>query len=531
MTTRIRAILAAHTESERTGVPVDEILAQRAEGGGRTRRDFLAAGAASAAGLAVAGGLGARPAFGKAKAAAGPAGPSVIVVGAGLAGVRCAHYLYGVKGIAATIYEGSDRVGGRCWTLRDFFRNGQIVEHGGAFIDTGHTDARNLAASLGLTLYESNGGNQKPYGDVYWMDGRYYTYDEANADWKVVARAFRDAAATVPTNYNSYTPAGQALDRMTVNEWIDQNIPGGTSSRFGRLMQTNVISEYGLDPDQQSAINLVYLLGYNSLNTLSPINGSDERFTVVGGNDQLVTRMLDQLPAGTVQHGQKLVAVKQNSNGSVTCTFQSGQRTSDVTADKAVLAIPATMLREVDFSKAGLPPLKQQSIRELSLGANGKLHVQFDRRPWLDLKLGGVAYSDIAGWQTAWDDTAGQAGSSGILCDFPGGRKVTQNWTGTAFGPAPTAAVTQLLQQMEPVFPGLTASYNGLAWRDAWILNPWTKGAYTCPKPGQYTTFYGVESERVGNISFAGEHTDYEYFGFLNGAIRSGVRAAKEVAG
>jgi monoamine oxidase len=510
---------------------VDEILGMRADRlDGQTRRQVLKRGVAGAVGATLAGNLAARPAMGKAGNAAGPAGPSVAIVGAGLAGVRCAHWLYGVKGITTTIYEGSDRAGGRCWTLRGFFRDGQIVEHGGAFIDTGHTESRSLAASLGLSLYESNGGNQKPYGDVYWMDGQYYSYDEANADWRVVSRAFRDAAAITPTSYNSYTPAGRALDRMTVNEWIAQNIPGGTSSRFGRLMQSNAISEYGLDPDQQSAINLVYLLGYNPPSSLSPISGDDERFSIVGGNDQLITRMLGQMPGGTVQYGQKLVAVRQNANGSVTCTFRSGNRSTDVTTDKVVLALPPTMLREVDFSKANLPALKQQSIRELSLGANGKIHVQLSRRPWLDRNLGGVAYSEMSGFQLVWDDTAGQAVTSGIMCQFPGGRAVTQNWTGTAFGPAPAAAVTKLLGQVEPVFPGTTAAYNGLAWRDAWALNPWSKGAYTCPKPGQYTTFFGVEAERVGNIHFAGEHTDYEYFGFLDGAIRSGVRAGKEVA-
>ena len=86
------------------------------------------------------------------------------------------------------------------------------------------------------------------------------------------------------------------------------------------------------------------------------------------------------------------------------------------------------------------------------------------------------------------------------------------------------------LAQADAIFPGTRAAYTGRNYRDAWLLNPWSKGAYTCPTPGQYTTLFGVGKEREGNVFFAGEHTSDEYFGYLNGAVESGERAAKEVA-
>ena len=79
-------------------------------------------------------------------------------------------------------------------------------------------------------------------------------------------------------------------------------------------------------------------------------------------------------------------------------------------------------------------------------------------------------------------------------------------------------------------FPGVTAAYNGRAWRDAWHLNPWSKGAYTCPRPGQYTDLFGIPELPEGPFHFAGEHTSSEYYGFLNGAVVAGERAAKEIA-
>lgn len=77
----------------------------------------------------------------------------------------------------------------------------------------------------------------------------------------------------------------------------------------------------------------------------------------------------------------------------------------------------------------------------------------------------------------------------------------------------------------------MTAAYTGKSYRDAWHLNPWSKGAYTCQRPGQYTSLFGVGTVRAGNVHFAGEHTSVEYYGFLNGAVESGERAAREVVG
>lgn len=465
------------------------------------------------------------------RAAAAPAAPSIVIVGAGLAGVRAAHWLYKVKGIKAALYEGSSRVGGRCSSLRGFFDDGVTVEHGGAFINTEHNTVRNLATSLGLNLYVSNGGNQAPGKDKYWIDGAEYLYSTANTDWGQVYQAFKSAgqAAPYPQKYNSHTAAGQALDNQTVDQWLDANIPGGLSSRFAKLMQSNAVAEYGMEPSQQSALNLIYLLSSNGPNSLDPMTGGDEKYSIVGGNDQLVTRMVGELPAGTLTLDHKLVAVKVNAGGKVTCTFQNGVRYVDVTSDRVILALPFTTLRECDLSTAGFSAVKLRSINQFDLGSNAKLHVQFAGKPWFAQGFGGATYTNVTGFQCAWDDSVNQTTTAGVLCAFPGGNQ-TLAWTGSAFGTAPAAQVTAFLNQLEPVYPGISAAYNGKAYRDAWPLNPWSKGAYSSPKPGQYTTFFGIEAAREGNVCFAGEHTSTDYFGYLNGAVESGERAAKEAA-
>ena len=152
MTAALRRTLAAHSVAQRTGIPVEEVLAggTAVAAAGPSRRDVIKAAGAVVAGATVAGTLPAR----RANAATNP---SILVVGAGLAGLRAAHYLWRVKGIAATVYEGNNRAGGRCYSLRDFFP-GLVVEHGGQLINTDHNAIRNLASSLGLG--REGGGTQ-----------------------------------------------------------------------------------------------------------------------------------------------------------------------------------------------------------------------------------------------------------------------------------------------------------------------------------------------------------------------------------
>ena len=113
---------------------------------------------------------------------------------------------------------------------------------------------------------------------------------------------------------------------------------------------------------------------------------------------------------------------------------------------------------------------------------------------------------------------------------FPGGSQVSAGWSGPAFGVPSATQVSSYLAQVEPIFPGTTAAYTGVAYRDFWHANPWSRGAYTAQRPGQYTRVFGAGSTPEGSIHFAGEHTSTAYYGFLNGAVESGERAAKAVA-
>jgi monoamine oxidase len=484
-----------------------------------SRRDALKLG--GAIGLAAA--AAAIPS--KASGAAPTPAPSrrIAVVGGGLAGLTCAYELK-QAGQTATVYEVSDRVGGRSWTLRGAFADGQLVERGGQLIDQGHTAIRRLAGRLGLqtdNLLQAEATGSEP---LYHFDGQPYTYGQATDDLNAIYQKLHaDLSATsYPTLYNSFTPRGQALDQMSIVEWINQSVPGGMGSKLGQLLEVAYTIEYGADAGQQSALNLLYLLGYSGQGQLRIFGPSNEKYAIRDGCDQLATRLAAQLQ-GQIQTGNELVAVRQGG-GTVTLTLRQGSRTRTVTADKVVLALPFSILRSsVDFSAAGFRPLKQTAIRELGMGTNSKLHVQFSDRHWEGLGCNGETFADT-GYQNTWDESRAQTGRSGILVDYTGGS------VGASFGSgSPASRAKQFLAQLEPVLPGITAKWNGRATVDYWLGNPWTKGSYSFWKVGQYTRFAGVEREPEGNCHFAGEHTSVDFQGYLNGAVESGQRAAQEL--
>ena len=483
--------------------------------GGATRRQVLAGGA----GLAAAAALGAR--LPRANAATAP---RIVVVGAGLAGLSCAYRLKRA-GYAAEVHEGSDRVGGRCWTLRGAFADSQIAERGGELIDQGHAHIRNLAQELGLQLdnllaAEANGS--EPF---YNFDGQPYTEAQAIDDIKQIWQQIHSdvSAASYPTLYNLSTPRGRELDRISITEWIETFVPGGMTSRLGQLLDIAYNIEYGAESSEQSSLNLIYLLGYRGQGQLRIFGASNEKYHVRGGNDQITDRLADAL-AGQITLGSELTAIVRRSDGSFQLSLkQSGGGTKTVVADRVVLTLPFSMLRSVNYSKAGFSALKQTAIGELAMGTNSKLHAQFRSRHWETLGCNGETFADT-GYQNSWEVTRSQPGRSGILVDYTGGN------IGASFGSgSPSDRAGQFLTQIEPVLPGITARWNGRATVDFWPAYRWTRGSYSYWKVGQYTRFAGVEREPEGACHFAGEHTSIDFQGYLNGAVETGLRAAGEV--
>jgi monoamine oxidase len=483
---------------------------------GLRRRELLAGGAGLAAAAMLSGPI--------PRALAG-SGPRIVVVGAGLAGLTTAYRLK-QAGYQADLYEASDRVGGRCWTRRGDFAEGQIAEHGGELIDQGHTQTRQLAQELGLDLDNLLSAEVNGTEPLYYFDGQPYTYEQATRDIKQIwQQLHRDVSeASYPTLFNLSTERGRELDEMSIAQWIQAYVPGGLKSKLGQLLDVAYNIEYGAETSVQSSLNMLYLLAYSGQGQLRIFGPSNEKYRVRGGNDQIPKRLAQQLK-GQVTKEAALTSIRRNADGSYRLAFESGGATSTVTADRVVLALPFSILRTIDYSQAGFSALKATAIEEMGMGTNSKLHLQFDRRLWNGLGCNGETYADT-GYQNTWEVTRAQSGAAGILVDYTGGK------VGASFSPengSATERAQKFLKQIEPVLPGISDAWNGKATLDYWTGYRWTKGSYSYWKVGQYTGFAGIERQPEGACHFAGEHTSVDFQGYLNGAIESGERAAEEI--
>jgi monoamine oxidase len=499
-------------------VLMQEVQRAAARAAGPTRRELLRR--AGAVGAAASLGSMARW-LPEANAATGP---RIVVVGAGLAGLTCAYRLK-QAGYSAQVHEASDRVGGRCWTIRGAFADGQIAEHGGELIDQGHIEVRHLASELGLTLDNLLAAEPSGTEDIYRFDGQPYSFDEATRDLKGIWQQIHSdvSAASYPTLYTLSTQRGRELDALSIAQYIELYVPGGRASKLGRLLDVAYNIEYGAETTQQSSLNLLYLLAYSGQGQLRIFGPSNEKYHVTGGNDQIPLRLAQRLP-GQITLGSALIAIKRNAGGSYALTFDEGGRTKQVTADKVALALPFSILRSsVDYAKAGFNDVKRRAIAQLGMGTNSKLHVQFRDRHWYGLGNNGNTFADT-GYQNTWEVTRAQPGAAGILVDYSGGAIGASFGSGTA-----TSRAQQFLAQLEPVLPGITAKWNGRATIDFWTAYPWTKGSYSYWKVGQYTAFAGAEREQSFDCHFAGEHTSIDFQGYLNGAVETGARAATAI--
>jgi monoamine oxidase len=471
-----------------------------------TRRQFI--GAAGAAALATA--L-------RVPRASAASSQKVVVVGAGLAGLTAAYRLQ-QAGVTADVYEGSSRLGGRCWSLRGVFADGQVAEHGGELIDTGHLEIRHLCKELRLPLDNLHQGEQNGTEPLYYFDEAPYTYAEAAEDFNGVYQALHSdvSAASYPTTHLISTADGRELDDMSITQWIETRVPGGNRSRLGQLIDVAYDIEYGAPCSDQSALNLLYLLGYIGQGQLRLFGPSNEKYHVRGGNDKIVSKLAERLD-GQIHMGRALTMIRRSDSG-----YELSLGGRRVSADRVVLAIPFSILRaKVDWSGAGFSEIKARAIRELGMGTNAKLNVGFSSRHWRSLGNNGDTYADT-GYQATWEVSRAQAGASGILVDYVGS-------AGTGLtGDASTRAST-FLDQLEPVLPGIKQHWDGRATLDHWLSNPWTLGSYSYYRVGQYHAFGGAESEIEGAVHFCGEHTTQDFQGYLNGAVFTGERAAGEV--
>jgi monoamine oxidase len=467
--------------------------------------------------------------------------PAVVaVVGAGLGGL-CAALTLHDAGVAVTVYEAARQVGGRVHSKGSgYWRDGQVSEWCGELINTDHQTILRLARRFGLQTVDLHAGQASGAEDAYHILGALYPVADADREFQAVFPLLKrdlDAAGD-ETTHRTKTPAGVALDRMSVREWIDARVPGGASSRLGRLLDVAYALEYGAVTTDQSALNLVYLLGEQPPNGRLSLTGlSDERFRISGGNDRLPRAIAARLPTDTVRLEWRLRALTREPDGRVALDFETPDGAKSVRADHVILALPFAVLRGLDYARAGFDTPKRRAIEELGMGRNSKLHLQLGSRFWRRRDAappGTGAVATDRGPILTWESSRGQSGGSGLLVCYgldeaSGAVASPLPWTDASTHAHVADMARTALAALEMVWPGATTEWNGLATLSVPSLDPNVNGSYSYYRVGQYHTIGGYEGLRQRNIHFAGEHTSPEFQGFMEGAAAEGVRAGRAV--
>lgn len=425
------------------------------------------------------------------------------MAGGGLAGLTAAYELKKLGASVTVVEARRDRVGGRVWTRRDFQQE-QHAEAGGDMIEGTHTELLRLADELKCETVR-----------ILRAGFSYYTtatrkIENGSKAWNRLGAALQDYVRTYKLSEQRWhSGVARLLARRSVEEWLATL----NQDDAALAVAVGLRGFFLADPGEVSLLALVDQFA-------SDDPASVRMFRLKGGNDTLVRALVQQI--GTpVRLGTTVVAVYQGATRvQVRLRARSGAL-EEMTADYLVFALPATTLKAIAIDPP-LPDRQREAIARLPYGHATKTLVQFDRRFWrapgrtrafgTDLPVGAV-----------WEGNEEQSGRAGILSFLAGGR---------ASGQMQNILAREGPQGITPHLSWLGAERTMVVAAQAvtWETDPWAQGGYAVFKSGYDPELRGWLSRPHRRMFFAGEHTSFRFQGYMNGAVESGVRAARELA-
>lgn len=442
----------------------------------------------------------------------------VAIVGAGLAGLA-AGWRLARAGIAATIYEASARVGGRVQSVRGAVSPEIVSEFGAEFIDSTHAELLTLVREFRLPLMDTAIPDESALTPGYYFGGRRYSDADVIEALQPFARRMSDDARQLSDtiSYRHHSPVDAAFDAVSIAQYLDRL---GMTGWVRQLLDVAYATEYGLDTGEQSCLNLLKMLSLDLSDGFQIFGSSDQRYKIAGGNELLPQALAARL-GDALRFEHTLLALRPALDA-YHLEFATAGGIRSVEADFVVLCVPFTALRTIELP-ADLPRWKRRAIDHLGYGNNEKVIVGVETPLWREQGCNGDVYSDCA-FQTGWDSGRLQRAPGGAYTFYLGGAEAVR------LGARDPAAVARAyVGAADGLFAGMARAYSGVSAHTAWTANPFSRGAYSCYRPGQWTTLAGAEFEPVGNLQFAGEHCSAAFQGFMNGAVETGWRAADAI--
>lgn len=462
-----------------------------------SRRQLLRLGIAAGAGLLSNQNYGAQKSQKK---------PRVLIVGAGFSGLACAFEL-AAAGYEVNVLEARKRVGGRVISLRDFLP-GKVLEGGGEMLGSNHPHALAYAARFGFEFQNVNDGDDL---HTTLIGGKRLTPREI-ADISVeidqVQRNMTSDAKAVIADEPWKTPGAEQFDKLATSTWIDRQ---AISNLAKALLTVQLTATNGVAASRQSYLgNLAQVCGGG----LEKYWTDTELFRLKGGNQQFAERMAQELGHERVRVDCAVREIR-STESSVTVIDATGQVHQ---ADDVVLAIPPSVWPVIKFSPKLPETLNPQ------MGMNVKFLAVVRDRFW-KLHASHAKATTDQDISSVWEGTEGQ-GEEGpaALVAFSGGPPAESNHRRAVADRQPT-----YVKGLEQLFPGFQEQFIKGQFMD-WIADAWTRAGYSFPAPGQVTTQGPVFRAGLGRMHFAGEHTCYQFVGYMEGALNSGASLARRLA-
>ena len=493
-----------------------------------TRRTLIGTAAAGAAAAALPSVVRADPAEGASDASASTSHPKkadVVVVGGGLSGLSAARTI-AHAGHSVIVLEARERVGGRTWNRP--ITGGAYIDAGAEFVGPTQDRIKALAKAVGVETFPTyNSGS-----NVYWKDGKRETYAASGPtgvappdptllpDILQVIERLNLMAEQINVEAPWEAKEAEEWDSQTFYTWVKAN---EVNPEFQRLAGTAIEAIFGQESRDLSLLYVLFYLaasgdethpGTFERNFQTAEGAQEERF--VGGSQQISLKVAAELGRNVVLNAA-VRGITQEAKG-VKVQLEKGH----ITAKQAIVAMPPALAGRLDYEPL-LPVLRDQLTQRAPMGSYAKVDVVYDEPFWRGEGLTGQTVSLNGPVRVTFDSTPVE-GSPGVLLGFIGGADA-RSWYGLSEEQRRQAVIANFTDYF-----GEKAA-NPLEYvENAWAEERFTRGDPVAGLgPGTLLDFGAALRQPCGRIHWAGTETSDYWVGYMDGAVRSGERAAAEV--